>query len=381
MTQVRTTGLWALRSKRRCGPFSSNGGFPVSGTIDDATRQALLGASILSEAVQEAQTPRAVPQDRPEQQLSEHDRSDLSQATRAQPSSTSFANQPDQGEVLSFEFYRDSLNAKRPTQTFDEIMQADVQAKPCIMAAQQQLLERRYDLTPRFDRDHRMSWGKPIAAGPTARPQAGMDWDTLARMTSEAFRQANASPYPSLPHPKQATGRQVFPQMQLLIVPRSQRFDVAFDLPEAFLPEFPPVIFLQNRPELGDVSRGEVVSISNFYRLFKDRLTLVQLDGLRMLLMPFPQEQFNPTDDRKSAQASLGVTCLDCPINGHTTGQFHLNPADRPQERRLRLDTVSLRGLCTTSRSTVPSAAYARSRTAPNSHSARPILMETPYTR
>ena len=47
--------------------------------------------------------------------------------------------------------------------------------------------------------------------------------------------------------------------------PRLERFDVDFDLPEAFLPEFPPAIFLQNRPELGDVSRGEVVSINNFY--------------------------------------------------------------------------------------------------------------------
>ena len=34
-----------------------------------------------------------------------------------------------------------------------------------------------------------------------------------------------------------------------------------FDLPEAFLPEFPPAMYLQTRPELGDVSRGEVVSI------------------------------------------------------------------------------------------------------------------------
>jgi hypothetical protein len=42
--------------------------------------------------------------------------------------------------------------------------------------------------------------------------------------------------------------------------PRLGRFDVAFDLPEAFLPEFPPAIFLQSRPEPGDVSRGEVVS-------------------------------------------------------------------------------------------------------------------------
>jgi cytochrome c peroxidase len=133
--------------------------------------------------------------------------------------------------------------------------------------------------------------------------------------------------------------------MQLLMFPRLERFDVDFDLPEAFLPEFPPALFLQNRPELGDVSRGEVVSINNFYRLFKDLLTPVQLDGLRLLLTPFPQEEFNPTDDRKSLHASLGVTCLDCHVNGHTTGQFHLNPDDRPQERRFRLDTVSLRGL------------------------------------
>jgi cytochrome c peroxidase len=32
-------------------------------------------------------------------------------------------------------------------------------------------------------------------------------------------------------------------------------------------------------------------------------------------------------------------------VNGHTTGQFHLSPDVRPQERRFRLDTVSLRGV------------------------------------
>jgi cytochrome c peroxidase len=127
--------------------------------------------------------------------------------------------------------------------------------------------------------------------------------------------------------------------------PRLERFDVEFDLPEAFLPEFPPAIFLQNRPELGDVSRGEVVSINNFHRLFKDILTPVQLDGLRLLVTPFPQEEFNPTDDRKTAQPSLGVACFDCHVNGHTTGQFHLTPDVRPQERRFRLDTTSLRGV------------------------------------
>src|SRR5436190_17915296 len=99
----------------------------------------------------------------------------------------------------------------------------------------------------------------------------------------------------------------MFPRMQMAKFPRLQRFDVDFDLPEEFLPEFPPAMFLRNRSELGDVSRGEVVSINNYYRLFKDILTPVQLDGLRMLLTPLPQEEFNPTDDRKSVNASLGV--------------------------------------------------------------------------
>ena len=53
-----------------------------------------------------------------------------------------------------------------------------------------------------------------------------------------------------------------------------------------------------------------------------------------MLPTPFPQEEFNPSDDPKSEQPSLGVTCLDCHLNGHTTGQFHIIPDDRPQEQR-----------------------------------------------
>jgi cytochrome c peroxidase len=297
------------------------------------------------DAVQDAQIPRTVPVERPEQQKSAHDRSPLFLAPQAVPASQALAGQPEEGKVLGFDFYRDPLNAKQPMQTLDEVMQADMAAKPQVMATQRQLLERRYNLQPQLDTQVTMSRGKPIPIGPTARLPQGRTWEALATMTPDAIQQANAFPYPALPHPKQTTGGQVFPPMQLAMFPRLERFDVDFDLPDVFLPEFPPAIFLQNRPELGDVSRGEVVSINNFYALFKDLLTPVQLDGLRMLLTPFPQEEFNPTDDRKSANPSLGVTCFDCHVNGHTTGQFHLNPDDRPQERRMRLDTTSLRGL------------------------------------
>jgi cytochrome c peroxidase len=282
---------------------------------------------------------------RPEQQLNEHDQAEAFAADKAQPSSPALESQPEKGQINGFDFVRDPLNASEPKQTFLEIFRMDVEAKPQVMAAQRDLLAARYLLEPKLDPEITMTRGKPLAVGPTARLAQGVTWDRLGQMSPAEIREGNLFPYPSLPHPKHTPGGQVFPQMQIEMFPRLQRFDVDFDLPEAFLPEFPPAIFLQSRTELGDVSRGEVVSINNYYRLFKDIITPVQLDGLRMLLTPFPQEEFNPTDDRKSEQPSLGVTCLDCHVNGHTTAQFHLNPDNRPQQRRFRLDTVSLRGM------------------------------------
>jgi cytochrome c peroxidase len=69
------------------------------------------------------------------------------------------------------------------------------------------------------------------------------------------------------------------------------------------------------------------------------------MEGLRLLLTPFPQQQFNQTEDRKVKEPSLGVTCLDCHVNGHTNAAFHQNPDTRPQAARFRIETVSLRGM------------------------------------
>ena len=61
-------------------------------------------------------------------------------------------------------------------------------------------------------------------------------------------------------------------------------------------------------------------------KVLGDVLTPVQLDGLRMLLTPFPQEEFDATDDRKSADASLGVTYCGFHVNGRTTGRIPSQP-------------------------------------------------------
>ncbi len=62
-------------------------------------------------------------------------------------------------------------------------------------------------------------------------------------------------------------------------------------------------------------------------------------------MTPFPQQQFNATDDRRSERAHRGVSCLDCHANGHANGATHLAGDVRPQEFRNRIKTPTLRGV------------------------------------
>jgi cytochrome c peroxidase len=234
-----------------------------------------------------------------------------------------------------------------PQKISEEVKAKDIAEKSKVMAKHKQLLRERYRLDCRTQSGATMSKGKPQPIGPTVVLKDGVTLDKLGQMEADDIKSKKAFPdgFDRLPHVKHEVGGQVFPQVQTKQFPRLERFDVEFDLPDCFLPEFPPPIFLTTHPELGDVSQGEVLEAENFDRLFRGLVTPVQLDGLRMLVTQFPQEEFNLTHDRKTAKPSLGVACLDCHVNFHTTGQFHLNPDTRPQSDRLRLDTTSLRGM------------------------------------
>ena len=233
-------------------------------------------------------------------------------------------------------------------------MQAiDEADKPQVMKRQADLLAQRYDLSDRPMPGVMMSGGrKPVQEGVRVRLPADTTWDGLAAMSPGEIRAQGLLPegFQPLPHVKQATGGQVFPDQQIDEIRRQEgrnlrRFDVDMDLPVHLRPEFPPPIFLTSHPELGDVSRGELLTIRNFYELMVGLITPVQMEGLRLLLTPFPQEEFNQTEDRKVPEQSLGVTCLDCHSNFHTNGAFHLTPDVRPQAARFRLETTSLRGM------------------------------------
>jgi cytochrome c peroxidase len=238
-----------------------------------------------------------------------------------------------------------------PTLPFSAVKANDEAQKSKVMQRQSALLNQRYDLSNR-PMDVMMSGGKKsVQAGVRVKLGQGVTWDGLAAMSPEDIKERRLLPdgFKPLPHVKQSTGGQVFPNRQIDEISRQEqrdlrRFDVDFDLPDHLTPEFPPPIFLTTHPELGDVSRGQLLTIKNFYDVMNGLITPVQMEGLRMLLTPFPQEEFNQTEDRKVAAQSLGVTCLDCHANFHTNAAFHLTPDVRPQAARFRLDTVSLRG-------------------------------------
>jgi cytochrome c peroxidase len=238
------------------------------------------------------------------------------------------------------------------TEPFDSILARWKAAKPEIMKRQIDLLNVRYDLSDRPAKGVTMSRGKPIQEGVRVKLPEGMTWEKLAAMSPEEIREKDLWPagFFPLPHPNHPEGGMLFPKTHIDEIKKQEardltRFDLDFDLPAHFLPESPAAIYLTTRPDLGDVSQGKLVTIENYFELFNGILNPKQLEGLRLLVTPFPQQQFNQTDDRRSERPSRGVTCLDCHANGHSNAGTHLVGDIRPQEFRHRLDTPSLRGV------------------------------------
>src|SRR4030042_1043533 len=257
---------------------------------------------------------------------------------------STFAQTPPKGES--------SYSAVVIKESFEAIMARMKAAKPAVMKRHMDLLAERYDLGNHPASGVTMSRGKPVQEGVRVKLPTGMTWERLAVMSPEEVRDKNLFPtgfYP-LPHPNHPEGGMLFPKFHIEETKKQEardlvRFDLDFDLPDHVLPEFPAPIYLTTRSDLGDVSKGKLLTIDNYYELFNGILNPKQIEGLRLLLSPFPQQQFNQTEDRRSERPSRGVTCFDCHANGHTNASTHLVGDIRPQEFRNSIETPPLRGV------------------------------------
>jgi cytochrome c peroxidase len=138
---------------------------------------------------------------------------------------------------------------------FETIMNRDAQQKDEVMQQQQELFDRRYDMSDQPS-DVMMAGGrKALQQGVRVKLPDGVTWEQLSEMSPEEIREQNLFPrgFRPLPHAKHSTGGQVFPQNQIDKIKELEqrdlkRFDVDFDLPDHLTPEFPPPIFLTTRP-------------------------------------------------------------------------------------------------------------------------------------
>ena len=133
------------------------------------------------------------------------------------------------------------------TEPFPKMRDRLTAAKVQVIARQQALLDERYDLGDHPAAGVTMSGGKPVQAGVRVKLPPGVGWEQLAGLEPSAVPERDLFPrgFLPLPHPDHPAGGMVFPHLQIEETLRQEqrdlvRFDLDFDLPDRFLPEFPP---------------------------------------------------------------------------------------------------------------------------------------------
>ena len=141
-------------------------------------------------------------------------------------------------------------------QDFKVVVDRMQSEKPAIQQRQMSLLKERYDLGNQPADGAVMSRGKAVQEGVRVRLYEGSTWAKLAAMSPAEIQKQNLFPpgFMPLPHPNHPEGGMLFPKFHIEEMKKQEgrdltRFDLDYDLPDHFLPEFPPPLFLTS-PEM-----------------------------------------------------------------------------------------------------------------------------------
>jgi cytochrome c peroxidase len=160
-----------------------------------------------------------------------------------------------------------------------------------------------------------MSGGKPVMKEPAARLRGGVEsFEALAELPADEISARDLFPYEPLAHMLRSTAHMVFPESWVKTHPEHERMDCEHDVPDPYLPEFPPPLFLTTHEEMGDVTGGIEITLSNYYAMFDGLLTGEQIEGLKELLRPTATTWFNHTEHRVTREPSAGVACFSCHV-------------------------------------------------------------------
>jgi cytochrome c peroxidase len=128
--------------------------------------------------------------------------------------------------------------------SFEDWLAFHAEQKPELMADVRAYMARRYDFSGKVIAGALMSGGKPVMRGPVARlPEGIASYEQLAKLSSDEVRARDVFPYKPLAHPLQTTAHMLFPEQWTSVHPEHERIDVDFDIPDEYLPEFPPPLF------------------------------------------------------------------------------------------------------------------------------------------
>ena len=232
------------------------------------------------------------------------------------------------------------------TEPFADVRDRMTAAKAQVMARQLALLKQRYDLGNHPASGVTMSRGKPVQEGVRVKLPAGCTWEKLGTLAPAGIMEKDLFPlgFLPLPHPNHPEGGMVFPRFHINEILRQEnrdltRFDLDFDLPDHFLPEFPASVYLTTRPDLGDVSQGKVITIDtpslrgvNIQRLFGSQRALKTVEDFT----EFEQRAAYFDGDPVTA-TKKGVNVLDRGSQVHDMAEFQ-ELLDFPPAPKLKVD-------------------------------------------
>ena len=201
------------------------------------------------------------------------------------------------------------------SETFQQTVERMTAAKAGIMQRHMDLLNERYDLSDRPAQGVTMSRGKAVQGGVRAKLPSGVTWDELAKMTPAEIREVGqvAQGFLAAAAPESCRGRHAVSE-----VSHRRDQEAGGARPDAVRPGLRSAgssscpssrrrSISRRGPTWATSRKGKLVTIMNYFELFNGILNPKQIEGLRLLVTPFPQQQFNQTDDRRSLAAAAAA--------------------------------------------------------------------------